>query len=120
MTSPPGGGNTDPASFNRHLNDITCYNMLKTGAKREPVLQEPLSGVLDHRTFSRTKVELGRCGVCGTRKAVSRSREAKVCEERCSRGAEFEHRRCGGERCFQKGLSFSTCNTHTYRLVSRL
>ena len=66
MTSPPGGGNTDRALFNRHLSDITCYNMLKTGAKREPVLQEPLPGVLDHRTFSRTKVDLGRCDVCGT------------------------------------------------------
>ena len=54
MTSSPGGGNTNQTPFNRHLSDITCYNMLKTGAKREPVLQEPLPGILDHRTFSRT------------------------------------------------------------------
>ena len=82
MTSPPGGGNTDQTSFKRHLSDITGCNMLKTGAKREPVLQEPLPGVLDHRTFERTKVELGRCDVCGEKKAVYRSREAqaKVCE----------------------------------------
>lgn len=35
-----------------------------------------------HRTFARAKVELGRCDVCGTGKAVYRSREAqaKVCE----------------------------------------
>jgi hypothetical protein len=64
------------------LCDITGCNVLKTGAKREPALQEPLPGVLDHRTFSRTKVEIGRCDVCGTEKAVYRSREAqtKVCE----------------------------------------
>ena len=63
MTSPPGGGNADRASFKRHLSGITGCNMLKTGAKREPVLQEPLPGVLEHRTFTRTKVELGRCDV---------------------------------------------------------
>jgi hypothetical protein len=44
--------------------------MLKTGAKQEPVLQEPLPGVLDHRMVSRTKVELGRCGACGTGETV--------------------------------------------------
>jgi len=98
MTSAPGGGKTDQTSFNRHLSGIACYNMLKTGAKREPVLQEPLPAVLDHRTFSRMKVELGRCDVCGTGKTVYRSREARanLCEKRCSRGAEFEHRRCEG------------------------
>ncbi|MCK9307231.1 MAG: hypothetical protein M0P17_06840 [Methanoculleus sp.] len=64
------------------MSDITCCNMLKTGAKREPVLQEPLPGVLDHRMVSRTKVELGRCEICDTGKAVYRSREAqtKICE----------------------------------------
>ncbi len=82
MNSPPGGGNTNRTSFDRHLSDILCYNMLKTGAKREPVLQEPLPGILDHRTFARTKVELSRCDVCGEKKAVYRSREARarVCE----------------------------------------
>ncbi len=35
-----------------------------------------------HRMFERVKVDLGRCDVCGTGKAVYRSREAqaKVCE----------------------------------------
>ena len=42
----------------------------------------PLSGVLDPRTFARVKVELGRCEICDTGKAVYRSREAqtKICE----------------------------------------
>lgn len=82
MISLPGGGKADRASFNRHLSDIAGCNMLKTGAKREPVLQEPPPGVLDHRMVSRTKVELDRCDVCGAGKAVYRPREAqvKVCE----------------------------------------
>jgi len=56
-----------------------CYDCLKK-AKRSKV--QPLPGVLDHRAFARTKVELGRCDVCGEKKAVYRSREAqaKVCE----------------------------------------
>lgn len=43
---------------------------------------QPLPGVLDHRTFERTTVELGRCDVCAEKKAVYRSREAQanVCE----------------------------------------
>ena len=42
----------------------------------------PLSGVLDPRTFARVKVDLGRCEICDTGKAVYRSREAqtKICE----------------------------------------
>ena len=53
-----------------------------------------LPDTLDHRTFERAKVEIGRCGVCGTGKAVYRSREAqaKVWEERLSVRQEFEHR----------------------------
>jgi len=64
------------------LADVACCNVLKMGGNRGLVLQEPLPGVLDHRTFARTKVELGRCDVCGAGKAVYRSREAqaKVCE----------------------------------------
>jgi hypothetical protein len=56
-----------------------CYDCLKKGKRPKT---QPLPGVLDHRTFCRTKVELGRCDVCGTGKAVYRSREAqaKVCE----------------------------------------
>jgi len=46
-----------------------------------------LPDALDHRTFERVKVELGRCDVCGTGKAIYRSREeqAKVCEGRYAR-----------------------------------
>jgi len=53
-----------------------CYDCLKK-AKR-PAMVQSLPGVLDHRTFERTKVELGRCDVCGTGKAVYRSREARA------------------------------------------
>ncbi|WP_214083946.1 hypothetical protein [Methanoculleus sp.] len=47
----------------------------------------PLSGVLDPRTFARVKVELGRCDICGVRKAVYHSPEAQThtCEECYSR-----------------------------------
>lgn len=57
-----------------------CYDCLK--AETQPGKVQPLPGVLDHRTFERTKVDLGRCTVCGAGKAVYRSREArtKVCE----------------------------------------
>jgi len=50
--------------------------------------------VFDHRAFERVKVEIGWCDVCGTGKAVYRSREAqaKVWEERLSIGQEDEHR----------------------------
>ncbi len=42
----------------------------------------PLPGLLDHRTFERTKVELGRCDSCDAEKAVYRSRtkQANICE----------------------------------------
>lgn len=55
-----------------------CYDCLKTAKVK------PLPGALDHRTFERTKVELGRCDVCGAKKAVYHSREAQtnICE-RC-------------------------------------
>ena len=52
-----------------------CYDCLKK-AKR-PAMVQPLPWVLDHRTFERTKVELGRCDVCGMGKAVYRSRSTK-------------------------------------------
>jgi len=40
-----------------------CYDCLKK-AKR-PGKVQPLPGILDHRMFKRTKVDLGRCDVCG-------------------------------------------------------
>ncbi len=58
-----------------------CAPLCSTGATAANGVR-PLSGVLDPRTFARVKVELGRCDVCGTGKAVYRSREAqaKICE----------------------------------------
>jgi len=55
-----------------------CYDCLIT-AKR-PAKVQSLPGVLDHRTFTRTKVELGRCDVYGMGKAVYRLQEADICE----------------------------------------
>jgi hypothetical protein len=57
-----------------------CYDCLKA-AKRSRV--QPLPGVLDHRTFTRTKVELGRCDICGEKRAVYRSRETRtsICDQ---------------------------------------
>jgi hypothetical protein len=57
-----------------------CYDCLKA-AKRSRV--QPLPGVLDHRTFSRAKVELGRCDICGEKRAVYRSREGRtsICDQ---------------------------------------
>jgi len=56
------------------------YDCLKR-AKR-PALVQSLPGVLDHRTFERVKSEIGRCDVCGAKKAVYHSGEARtnVCE----------------------------------------
>ena len=41
-----------------------------------------LQGVLDHRTFSRVRADLGRCDICGKGKTVYRSQEAQagICE----------------------------------------
>ena len=73
-------GRRPTSSIKRGGGKYLCYDCLKKA--RRPAKVQPLPGVLDHRTFSRTKVELGRCDVCGTGKAVYRSREAqaKVCE----------------------------------------
>nr|WP_303714758.1 hypothetical protein [Methanoculleus marisnigri] len=68
------------SSIKRGGGKYLCYDCLKKA--RRPAKVQPLPGVLDHRTFERTKVDLGRCDVCGTGKAVYRSRDAqtKVCE----------------------------------------
>ncbi|HOF97524.1 MAG TPA: hypothetical protein PLV90_10185, partial [Methanoculleus sp.] len=78
----PRGEKSNPTPFNRPLAGIPGCNVLKRDARRGPALQEPLSGVLDHREFSRVRVELGRCDICDTGKAVYRSREARanLCE----------------------------------------
>ncbi len=51
-------------------------------AKKKQAGVLPLPGLLDHRTFERTCVDLGRCTICDAGKAVYRSREAqaKICE----------------------------------------
>jgi hypothetical protein len=82
MISPPWGGNFNQAPFSGPLIGITCCNVLNRGAKREPVLQESLPGVLDSQMFEWVKTELGRCDICQTWKAVYRSRaaQANICE----------------------------------------
>jgi len=59
-----------------------CNPLCNSGYNRSAAGLRPLPGVLDHRAFGRTKVELGRCTVCGEKKAVYRSREAQtnICE----------------------------------------
>ena len=73
-------GRRPTSSIKRGSGLYLCYDCLK--AAKRPAKVRPLPGALDHRTFARTKVELGRCDVCGTGKAVYRSREAqaKVCD----------------------------------------
>ncbi len=58
-----------------------CTPLCNTGATAASGVR-PLSGVLDPRTFARVKIELGRCEICDTGKAVYRSCEAQthICE----------------------------------------
>jgi len=104
----PGDAMPNRATQNPRLADIACCNVLGTGVNQGPVLQKSFRGCWNvvrkigdfsvHQAFARVKVEIGRCDVCGTGKAVYRSREAqaKVCEERLSLGPEFEHRKVRG------------------------
>jgi len=57
-----------------------AYN--KGDRRSGKVLVQPLPGVLDHRTFERVSVDLGRCTICNTGKAVYRSRSDRtsICE----------------------------------------
>ncbi|MEN6512424.1 hypothetical protein [Methanoculleus sp.] len=73
-------GRRPTSSVRRGEGKYLCYDCLSK-AKR-PGKVQPLPGVLDHREFLRVKVELGRCDLCGTGKAVYRSREAQanICE----------------------------------------
>lgn len=68
-------GKRPTSSVRRGGGEYLCYDCLKK-AKRSKA--QPLPGVLDHRTFSRVSVDLGRCDVCGEKKAVYRSREARA------------------------------------------
>ena len=72
-------GKRPTSSVRRGGGEYLCYDCLKK-AKRSKA--QPLPGVLDHRMFERTKVDLGRCDVCKELKAVYRSREARtnICE----------------------------------------
>ena len=61
--------------------EYLCYDCLRKA--KQPGKVQPLPGVLDHRTFERVKTELGRCDVCGAKKAIYRSREAQanICDQ---------------------------------------
>ena len=58
-----------------------CYNCLQKA--KQPAKVQPLPGVLDHRTFSRVRVDIGRCDICNAKRAVywSREAQAKICDE---------------------------------------
>ena len=73
-------GRRPTSSVRRDSEDYLCYDCLRKA--KQPGKVQPLPGVLDHRTFERVKSEIGRCDVCGAKKAVYRSREAqtKICE----------------------------------------
>lgn len=84
--------NVDSSMNQKHLNALTssgaksvcntvCTPLCNTVATAANGVR-PLSGVLDPRSFARVRVEIGRCDICGTAKAVYRSSEAqtKVCE----------------------------------------
>ncbi|HOZ44171.1 MAG TPA: hypothetical protein PLD13_11295, partial [Methanoculleus sp.] len=66
--------------YPEHVCASVCAPPGSTGAN----VVHPLPGVLAPGAFERVKVELGRCGICGKRRAVYRSREARtnICE-RC-------------------------------------
>ena len=66
--------------YPEHVCASVCAPPGGTGAN----VVHPLPGVLAPGAFERVKVELGRCGLCGKRRAVYRSREARtnICE-RC-------------------------------------
>jgi hypothetical protein len=79
--SPSAAESSQTKSVCTHVCTPICTPLCNTGATVANGVR-PLSGVLDPGTFARVRVDLGRCDVCGTGKAVYRSREAqaKVCE----------------------------------------
>lgn len=62
-----------------------CYGCL--AAAKQPAKVQPLLGSSTTRMFERVKVDLGRCDVCETGKAVCRSLEAqtRIYEDRYAR-----------------------------------
>ncbi|MDK2974455.1 MAG: hypothetical protein PWP08_826 [Methanofollis sp.] len=82
--SPPRGDNLIQTIPHRPLNDIAFRKLLQTAVKKGGLLQESLPGVLDHREFTRTKTDLGRCSICDEGRAVFRSGDGRaVLCERC-------------------------------------
>ncbi len=79
---PVRAASTDRSQLNRSFICTTWCKAVQSGAKQGSVVQESLPGVLDHRTFERVRVDLGRCEICGKGKAVYRSKEvqAGICE----------------------------------------
>ncbi len=70
-------GSRPTSSVLRGGEQYLCYACLKA-AKKKPGTVKPLPGLLDHRTFERARVDLGRCTICDAGKAVYRSREAQA------------------------------------------
>ncbi|WP_292491688.1 hypothetical protein [Methanoculleus sp. 10] len=86
--TPDTSTNGNSLRFIRPFDFSTLRKPLKTTESGGGLLKAsaggtvPLPGVLVPPMFERTKVELGRCDVCGERKAVYRSQEARttICE----------------------------------------
>jgi hypothetical protein len=91
-------GSRPTSSVRKGSEQYLCSDCLKK-AEKERARVLPLPGLLDHRKFERTKVELGRCDVCDAGKAVYRSREAQanICE-RCYARLVREWNRAAGVR----------------------
>ena len=79
MISPLRGDNPNRPPSTHPLNFSTFRKLLKTAERKGPTT---LPGVLDHREFTRTKTDLGRCSVCDEGRAVFRSRDGRalLCE----------------------------------------
>jgi hypothetical protein len=64
--------------------EYLCYACLKKEkCGKATARARPLPGVLDHREFVRSGVELGKCRICGEGKAVfhSAADHSAICEE---------------------------------------
>ena len=79
LISPLRGDNPNRPPSTHPLNFSTFRKLLKTAERKGPTT---LPGVLDHREFTRTKTDLGRCSVCDEGRAVFRSRDGRalLCE----------------------------------------
>ena len=77
--------------------ETVCNPPCNSGHNRGAAGVRPLPGVLDPGAFERVRVELGRCAICGVRKAVYRSPEAQthICEGCYSRLVREGNARAG-------------------------